>query len=218
MKIDINKETNSTGNRPPCAGFKYGDQKGIALVMVLVLSAVLLAVMAALVYMLTAATQVSGIQKRYKTALEAGKGGAQFAFAIIGARGNPNIPGITYAINAMNVGGTDCLAAKLNNPTSAWAPACSSSMSIDRSDPTSYDMFVDLGLSPGPVYRNYMKIVDTVNGNSSGEIGLLKNGVAASNSGEVAVMSMPYLYTIEIDSVNRDNPQERGRYSILYEY
>jgi hypothetical protein len=29
---------------------------------------------------------------------------------------------------------------------------------------------------------------------------------------------MPYLYTIEVDAMNKDNPSERARYSILYQY
>ena len=52
------------------------NEKGIALVMVLILSAIALAIMAALVYMLISGTQISGMQKRYRTALEAGVGGA----------------------------------------------------------------------------------------------------------------------------------------------
>jgi hypothetical protein len=59
------------------------NEKGIALVMVLVLSAIALAIMAGLIYMVTSGTQISGMEKRYKTALEAAKGGTDVAHQVI---------------------------------------------------------------------------------------------------------------------------------------
>lgn len=61
------------------------NERGIALATVLVLSAVCLGIMAALIYMVTAKTQFSGMQKRYYTALEAGKGGTDTIYQVIGA-------------------------------------------------------------------------------------------------------------------------------------
>src|SRR4030067_1587792 len=66
---------------------KIRNEKGIALVMVLVLSAIILIIMAGLIYMLTTGTQLSGMQKRYKTALEAGIGGADITYQVIALRG-----------------------------------------------------------------------------------------------------------------------------------
>jgi hypothetical protein len=83
---------------------------------------------------------------------------------------------------------------------------------------TTYDLRFDLGTSPYPTYRVYAKIVDTVEGNSGGDEGLLKGGVVLVNTGEIAVLSIPYLYTIEVDAENRDNPSERAKLSILYQY
>jgi hypothetical protein len=193
------------------------NQKGIALVMVLVLSAIALAIMAGLIYMLTSGTQISGIQKRYKTALEAGVGGAEVSYQVIGARGNPNIPYISFTQTATD----PCLTAKLNTRTSSanWVNcdyAKASSLRIDPDDSATYDWSFDLGASP--TYRVYAKIVDTVEGNSGGDEGLLKHGVVSSGSGEVAVMSIPYLYTIEVDAQDSANPAERAKLSILYQY
>jgi hypothetical protein len=42
--------------------------------------------------------------------------------------------------------------------------------------------------------------------------------VVDSNSGEIRVMSYPYLYTIEVDAENTANPSERAKFSILYQY
>jgi hypothetical protein len=190
------------------------NEKGIALVMVLILSAVALGVMAVLVYMLTAGTQISGMQKRYRTALEAGVGGADVTFQLITARGDPGIPLDNFIITAS----ANCLTDKLNSSTSAWDPACSSSLVIDPTNPATYDMSFELGTPGFPTYKIHSKIVDTVEGNSGGDFGLTKTAVVATGQGEITPMSIPYLYTIEIDSQNVANPTERAKYSILYQF
>lgn len=196
------------------------SERGIALVMVLILSAISLAIMAALVYMITAGTQISGVQKRYRTALEAGLGGKDITYQVLAARGDPQIDNINFLINP-NIGG--CLATKLNLPTSGWG-ACNSSMSINPAgDLTSYDFSFQLqginyfGVQPID-YIVYSKIVDTVEGNSGGDIGLTKGGVVNTNSGEVSMVSIPYLYTIEVEAENAANRAERAKLSILYQY
>jgi hypothetical protein len=191
------------------------SESGIALAMVLILAAIALAVMAGLVYMLTSGTQISGMQKRYRTAQEAGLGGADITYQLIAARGNPNIPLAGFSIPAEDVGGVNCLTDKLTKSTEAWNAACSDTPAIDPSDPASYDMTFELGA--GPTYTVYSKIVDTVEGNSGGDLGLSKGGVVTS-TGEINVQSIPYLYTLEVDTENAANSAERSKYSILYQY
>ncbi len=192
------------------------NEKGVALMMVLILSAIMLGIMAGLVYMLVASTQVSGIQKRYKTALDAGKGGANLTYELIanrGTLGSLDPTQITFAIRTA----TACMTAKMISRTSDWTacPSDSSTSYIDTANSASYDLFVEIGTTAR--YQIYSKIVDTVEGNSGGDLGLIKSGVV-TNSGEVQAMSRPYLYTIEVDAQNRDNPAERAQYSILYQY
>ena len=212
---------------PPLSkgGRRGGNEKGIALVMVLVLSAIALAIMAGLIYMITAGTQISGMQKRYKTALEAGVGGADVTYQLIAARGDPNIPNINFVFSSSFT--NTCMTAKLNTTTDStnWS-ACAdfskaSSLTIDPADPDTYDFTLQLGSSPYPTYTVYSKIVDTVEGNSGGDEGLIGKGVVASNTGEVAVKSVPYLYTVEVDAENTSQPvgnRERAKLSILYQY
>jgi len=214
----IEQRAKSKGQRvketpPPLSkgGRRRGNEKGIALVMILILAAIALAIMAGLIYMITSGTQVSGMQKRYKTALDAGYGGADVSYQLIGARGDPNIPLTNFLINASS----SCLTDKLNKKTADWGSGCDSSMTVSSA---SHDMHFDLGASPYPTYRVYSKIVDTVEGNSGGDEGLLGKGVVYSGSGEVNVMSIPYLYTIEVDAENPSNPSERAKLSILYQY
>lgn len=223
--------TQDSGLRTPNSKFfLINNEHGIALVMVMILSTIALAIMAGLIYMVTTGTQISGMQKRYKTALEAAKGGNDVASQVINLKGDTAqitslVSLLTGSITTPSscvtlssdasctaIGSYTGIAAKLNLPTSCWS-GCDSSMTINTATSTSYDIRFDLGS-----YRVYTKIVDTVIGNSGGDEGLIKGGVVTSNTGEITVMSVPYLYTIEVDSENPNNPAERAKLSILYQY
>jgi len=199
----------------------FSNEKGIALVTVLVLSAISLAIMAGLIYMLVSGTQVSGIQKRYKTALESGIAGADIVEQFISKREDNPTTLETQTFNflsGIDVTATQtCINNKLLSSTSSWNPACNNTMTINRGDATTYDMRFDLGLAP-TTYRVFAKIVDTVEGNSGGDEGLLKTGVVQANTGEVSVTHIPYLYTVEIDAEDATNPAERAKLSVLYQY
>src|SRR5574340_1120671 len=125
------------------------SERGIALALVLILAVIALAVMAGLVYMITSGTQVSGMQKRYRSAQEAGLGGADITYQLIAARGNPNVfpSGYSFSIPAMDVGTghVNCLTDKLTKPTASWNAACSNTPAIDPSTASSYDMTFQLG-------------------------------------------------------------------------
>ncbi len=186
---------------------RHGES-GIALVVVMLLAAVALAISGGLMYMLARAGYISGMQKQYKTALEAGVGGTDVAFQVIASGGTltASTIGLTYT-NSAN------LATKLTTATSAWGAGLDNAMTIDPAVNTSYDVTFDLGN-----YRVYSKIVDTVTGNSALDMGLLNKGVTSTGTGELVVMSTPYLYTIEVLAQRRNNPSERAKLSVLYEY
>ena len=181
-------------------------ESGIALVVVMLLAAVALAISGGLMYMLARAGYLSGMQKQYKTALEAGVGGTDVAFQVIASGGTLSAPSINLAYDP----GT--MDTKLKKRTADWG-GLDSSMTINVLDNNSYDMTFDLGN-----YRVYSKIVDTVPGNSATDLGLLNKGVASAGTGELVVMSTPYLYTIEVLAQRRTNPSERAKLSVLYEY
>ncbi len=202
---------------------KISNEKGIALVMALVISAIALAIMAGLIYMITSGTQISGIQKRYETAKQAGIGGTDVVYQFIGARGNPNIPFFSVDIPAelVVVGASNCMNIKLNTPTFVgstlnWPAACSNTLTINPMDTATYDVRFNIGTLPA--YTVYAKIVDTVDGNSGGDSALVKGGVVSTGTGEVTVVSMPYLYTIELDAQDAANSAERAKLSVLYQY
>ena len=188
-----------------------GNDRGVALIFVLLLAVVALITTAGLLYIVGKGGYLSGQQMRYNTALEAGRGGLQATLQVVADRGGDTMD-LTGSFNGAfgaNLG------TKLAGPTGTWGAGVDSSSMIDPGLNTSYDLRFDLGN-----YRIYSKIVDTVDGNSGADTGLLKVGVVNAGSGEVTVMNIPYLYTIEELSANRVNPgsTERVKISVLYQY
>ena len=180
------------------------NEKGFAMVFVLVLAAISLAMTLAMLIMVSRGSYVSGQQGRFRTAVEAGRGGMETMFQLISNRGNNDA---LYTLP-----NPTAVQTKLAGPIATWGGLDNTS-TINPAVATSYDMTIDLG-----AYRVYTKIVDTVDGNSGADEGLLKTAVVNAGSGEVTVVSVPYLYTIEVLSQSTTNPTERSKLSVLYQY
>lgn len=123
------------------------NERGIALVMVLILALIGLAIVSAMLYMLTQGTQVSSAQKFYRTAEEASYGGMELATEYLGSRGVMNFPLLPLTLHGGVAGtayttGCNCgdpynagdnidrmtgaqsdRCDKLCNPTSSWPVA-----------------------------------------------------------------------------------------------
>jgi hypothetical protein len=207
------------------------NEKGIALVMVLVLALISLAIVASLVYMVLQGTKSSGFLKRYESAREAGMGGTEIVAALISDRGQLVIPEGTpgkYYVNYPNrcdCGMPDvlgdnspntCLCRKLCDTTASWVAAGCDDSFDPRTNPD-IPTFELPGIG-GNNYEVSMKIVDTTLGNSdlSGED--LGGTCVACGGGEVPVSPAPYLYRIEVNTQLKTNPIERSRLSVLYGY
>lgn len=227
---DIQKREGYLGDSP--GGRKA--ERGIVLLVVLILSAVTLLIMTALIYMVTSGTQISGFQKRYKTSLEAARGGSDVFYLLMGLRGDSastavftgelsaiglssSMPISTSTCAGTSLGGTVYTKwqAKLMTPSTSWTN-CNSSLTIDTADPTTYDIKLVLGTETK--YNYYAKIVSAIEGNSGSDLGLLKDGVVSSGTGEITVQSQPYLYAVEVEAENSANTNERAKFSILYQY
>ena len=181
------------------------NEKGFALAFVLILAAIALAMTLGMLFMVSRGSYVSGQQKRYRTAVEAGRGGMESMLQLIKSRGIA-LPAYMTVDNSAN------LNTKLGTSTTAWI-GLDNAITIDPAAPSTYDMRVDLG-----AYRVYSKIVDTVQGNSAASDELLKTGVVNTSSGEVVVVGIPYLYTIEVLSQSQTNATERSKFTVLYQY
>jgi hypothetical protein len=192
------------------------NEKGIALVLVLVLALISLAIVSAMLFMITQGTQMSGSFRFFRTAEEASLGGVEIATQFVKNAGT--LPGIAGLSNLV-ITADACLNEKITLSRSSWTANCSAterSLLIDAADATTFDMRFDLGN-----YRVFTKIVDTIEGNSeTGGIvtdGTLGGaGVVASSSGLVSPPHNPYLYKIEVQAQNSANATERSRKSLLY--
>jgi len=181
------------------------NEKGFALAFVLILAAIALVMTLGMLFMVGRGSYVSGQQLRYRTAVEAARGGVEATLQMVGSRGNLTVPYTNLAVD-------NGVTTKLENPTAGWG-GLNSAIAIDPGVPATYDMRIDLG-----AYRVYSKVVDTVPGNSGAYEPLVKAAVVNTGSGEVVVMSIPYLYTIEVLSQSQSNATERSRFSVLYQY
>jgi len=217
------------------------NEKGIALVMVLVLSLIALVITSTLVYLVIQGTKYSGFFKRYETAREAGLGGAEIGAALVRSRGNLDILGLGLnkrcdcgdpdAVGDNKVVNSDgtlsvpagvyvCLCAKLCDPTYTgvtynWG-TCTDGTTLDPTAGTDITFTLP---GDGTNYDVAAKIVNTTLGNSdlSGEE-LGGTAVVTSTAGVIPSPPMPYLYRIEINTQSSGPVLERSRLSVLYAY
>lgn len=185
------------------------NEKGFALLFVLILATIALLMTISMLLMVGKGSYVSGQQKRYRTAVEAARGGMESMLELIANKGVPLYGGVLID----NTSASGQLPTKLAFPTTTWGAGVDNTITINPAVSTTYDMRIDLG-----AYRVYSKVVDTVDGNSGPDEGLVKSGVVSAGSGEVVVVSIPYLYTIEVLSQSQTNATERSKFSVLYQY
>lgn len=239
QKKEIRETEQGRGGSSRFRSSHLRSERGVVLVMVIVLSAVALAVMTVLIVMLTSGVQVSGRQKRFTTALEAGVGGSEIFYQLMPLRGElskmnafqadvisltPSLP-TPLLCTGQNAGGTPYsgLAAKLLTPSTSWGGSCANSLRIDPADPTTYDMRIALGTDKK--YDVYAKVVATVEGNSGGNSEWSNRGVenqkgarGGGGGGSIAVVSKPYLYSLQVLSEYTAQSDERAKLSIEYQY
>lgn len=215
-----------------------GNEKGIALVLVMLLALIGLAMVLALIFMVTHGTTLSGAMRFYGTADEASVGVGELTAEYVTNRGVSGILGFTagcdckdpsiYTDNIDNAtGARSCRCDKLCNPTASYnagggvcvdEDAGSGGLQISVDPTSNFDNSLILGL-----YTVTYKIVDTVEGNTdpggivaSGT--LISQGVVASSGGIYSPPHFPYIYRIEVMARRTANPRERARLSLLYSY
>lgn len=214
------------------------NQKGIALITSLLLSLISLAMVLAVIYFVTQGARITGIEKKYQTALEAAHGASEFVTKTVipnaitltvSELANPakdySIATLESSFSAINLNVNDslspaCLHDKLHKYTKftrtdlQWGSTCDSSLTVG---PSSYDMkFTLSAVAPEPDFDVYVKIVDTVRGNSNTSgLDLEGLGVVESGSGLVVPMHRPYLYRLEVQA-QRQNKDEQANLTVLY--
>ena len=202
------------------------NEHGIALVTALCLTLIALAVIMALLYMVTWQSRLSGDHKRYKTALKASQGGTEiFTRQIIPMVFNgyttaiKNFPGVSVTPKGNSF---TCLNYKLQNAntmTTPWAAFCGADTAPYEATPATSDITLNLQGVQSP-FNIYAKVVDTVPGNSdtSGNDFLLHGFGADGTDQDVAPKHIPAMYRIEVLGQMATNPLEKAKLSVLYAY
>lgn len=199
------------------------NEKGIALVTALMLTMISLTVIMALMTMITAGAQLTGAQKRYRTALDAAHGGVEIMTkdilpSIMQNLTDPNLSTTvegTFGAVTLDVTSTQaCLQAKLTTPTGQWPSACNQQSNPKQAP----DLNLLLPSSTGDQFRIYTKIVDTVKGNSDVSGLQLEGGGVAESSPVLTPQHFPYLYRVEVQGERSTNAREQSNISALYAY
>lgn len=219
------------------------NEKGVALMMVLLIATVGLSVTATMLYMIIVSTQSSGMHKRFATALEAGVGGEAVIKSFISTGGtldsDPKYVKFADAISLDVPLTSSCIADKLNLATESWNNACDKGRVIDVKDNATYDLVFTLGS-----FEIYTKIIHTTAGNtatgvsaggkSSSLVGggvthVVASGATGTGTGNIATAAVPYIYTIVAEARNKviksglteddwRRAKDKARIYILYEY
>lgn len=219
---------------------KLRNERGMALMMALIITLISLAVVMSILYFITQGMQVSASSRRYKGALEASYGGVE-AFTkeimpwyidaaaqnTIASRSllNTNLGTLSpvFAGVAPSFSSYSCMTKKLTLPASAWGTACGPNPAITTAtDPTVLPdaVFKLKGPPLQPNFNVYTKIVSTQPGNSdmSGVKGLDTGAGVAYGASGVSPMHIPATYRIEAQAQRETNPQEKAKLSVLYVY
>lgn len=192
-----------------------GNERGVALVMALVLGLVGMLIISALIYMVGTGTWVSGSKKRYQVALEASHGGLNF---------------FAKEITQQGVGGTSLSA--MGTYGGIFAPVASNAdfstkmTTTGRIGDAGYpvsnpDTTLTLAFTPPtPNMAVSGTILATNLGNSSlSPHNLVGGGVIAPSSGGGSGQAIPYLFQMDIQGQQSGLiTRERARLSAIYAY
>ena len=199
---------------------------GAALVTVLVMVIMASIMVTGVYYLIHKGVGVSGLEKRYQTAREASLGGMDvylkeiIPLAITGKTLTSVVSGFATITSATVTKGslTDtCFSNKLLKATTNWGSGCDFTPDAKTSPDVT---FVLKGLGKAAPFNVYVKIVDTVPGNSDTSGVLLEGGggVAESQSGVIMVQHFPYLYRMEVQGERQAGPEEKSAFGVLYAY
>jgi hypothetical protein len=182
------------------------SERGAALLLVIVLSAIALAIMTTVLYMVTVGTQLSGSEKRYRTAHEAGMACIEVLNQTIENQARINLPGITI------VWPNNSFDAKMASPDLS-ADGLDTTRTIDPDTSTTYDVAVDMG---NPVYRCFAKMVSKRPGNTQRgykNVGIKTGVVPGVPQGGQQII--PTFYTFFILTQKATNASERVKMDLV---
>lgn len=207
------------------------DNKGIALITALLFTLISLAIIMALLTIVTQGTRVSGASKSYSSATEAGYGAVDMVSRdILPAIFKGSFISANYASVGLSFPLATCFNQKLGSPTSLWTD-CTTGLPASLDPTQSPDMIFNLKADNDPTgFKVYAKIADTrcggdtttgepcSNSDNSGVDYLDAGSGVTSSSGSVTPQHRPAYYRIEVQSERAVNPNEKSQLSVLYAY
>jgi hypothetical protein len=214
---------------------KIRDKRGVALVLVLMIVVISAGLLAAVMYYTLTGTETSGLQRKYQTSKEASLGaidiftkelmprviyeqGAASLSTI--AAGLTAAPGIVNSITASATNDA-CVQSKLSSPTASWA-GCGTNAATTNPNDDSDITFNLLSVAGGRPFEVRLKIIDTVDGNSSTSPVNLGGsaGVVPAMQATKQITHHPFLYTMVTEGKiqGSGNTAERANFEVLYAY
>ena len=201
------------------------SQKGIALIVALILSLVSLMLVGMALYVVTQGTRLSGRLRIYASSLSAAKGAYEITTNILSSIKDNQSYDLNN-INSLEDSKEKCLYIKLNYLTQDWTSApgwsnnnCYSLNNATSSNIDDIEKFYDLKYKLGS-YDVYIKITSSSLGNTQPQsISLSVGGVSSfGGSNSRRSPSMPHLYRIEILSENSEGSSDQVHITALYAY
>ena len=200
--------------RLPATPAILGSEKGVALVMALVLGLIGMLMIASLLYMAGTGIWTGGSKKRYQEALEASHGGMNFFAKEIIQRG---VGGTALS----DMGTYDGVLTQVITDANFTAKLTTTgSLGVGGYPATSPDATLTLTFTaPTPNIIVNTTILSTSRGNSgTSENVLVGGGVVSNTSGTVTPQHIPYLFQTEIQGQSVTGTRERATLSAIYAY
>lgn len=201
-----------SASRPTAA--ILGNERGVALVMALVLGLVGMLMIASLLYMAGTGIWTSGSKKRYQEALEASHGSMDFFAREIIQNG---VGGTTLSAMGDYNG---VLTQFISNADFITKLTTTGRLGVAGYPDDNPDVTLTLVFpAPTPNVTVNNAILSTNRGNSGTSANILiGGGVVNSSSGTVTPQHIPYLYHTETQGQRATGPRERARLSAIYAY
>ncbi|MCX5863903.1 MAG: hypothetical protein NTW42_02370 [Deltaproteobacteria bacterium] len=200
--------------RLPVTAAILGSERGVALVMALILGLVGMLMIGSLLYMAGTALWTTGSKARYQTALEAAYGGMTFFAREIIQKG---VEGTLLSTMGTYGGVLTPLISDANFTAKLTTPG---SVGIGGYPADNPDAILTLTfLAPTPTVTMNATISTTTRGNSGTSSNVLVGGGVVNNSsGPVPPQHIPYMYHTVIQARNLGATQESATLSSLYAY
>lgn len=214
---------------------KVLNTEGMALVLVLIIIVISSGLLGAIMYYALTGTEMSGLQRKYETSKEASLGAIdiftkELMPRVITEQGSStlssvvaglnSVPGIVNSVVAPSTNDA-CFISKLTSATASWS-GCGTDAKTTNANNDPDITFNLLSTAGGHPFEVKLKIIDTVDGNSSNSPVNLggSSGVVPAMQATKAIIHHPYLYTMvsEAKVQGSGSTSERVNFEVLYAY